>query len=276
MASPSAVVGKVVSIWRYPVKSMLGEELNATNVTDRGLLGDRAFALLDVETGKVASAKNPRRWPTLFDFRASYVETPRTEGPLPALRITLPDGETLTTEQVDAEARLTAILGRPVRLVQPTGAATAEGYWPDHDWLPQRDEVFDFPLPAGTLFDGATVHLVTTATLDRLRGLNPRSRFEVPRFRPNFVIEPAGMDGFVENDWIGKTLTLGEVQVRIDGPCPRCVMTTLPQGSLPKDPEVLRTAVRENGGNVGVYASIIRTGRTRRGDSVGGPEIPAG
>lgn len=264
-----AAVGKVVSIWRYPVKSMLGEELNATDVTDRGILGDRGFALLDVETGKVASAKNPRRWPTLFDFRASYVDPPRSPEPLPPVRITLPDGETLATGQEDAEARLSAVLGRPIRLVRPAGTATAEGYWPDHDWLPQRDKVFDFPLPPQTFFDGATLHLVTTATLDRLRGLHPRSRFEAPRFRPNFVIEPAaGLDGFVENDWIGKTLTLGDVQLRIDGPCPRCVMTTLPQGSLPRDPEVLRTAVRENGGNVGVYASVTRTGRTRRGDSV--------
>lgn len=266
-----AGVGRIVAIWRYPVKSMLGEELNATVVTDRGLLGDRALALVDAETGKVASAKNPRRWPTLFDFRAAYVEPPGADRPPPAIRITLPDGQTLTTDQPDATARLGAAVGRPVRLGRPTtGAATAEGYWPDHDWLAQRDEVFEFPLPTETFFDCAAVHLVTTATLDRLRILSPAARFEVPRFRPNFVIEPTdGAEGFVENDWIGKTLTLGEVQLRIDGPCPRCVMTTLSQSSLPKDPTVLRTAVRENGGNVGVYASVLRGGSVRRGDSAG-------
>src|SRR5262249_51629553 len=121
----------------------------------------------------------------------------------------------------------------------------------------------------GTFFDCATVHLVTTATLDHLRGMSPASRFEVPRFRPNFVIELTdGSDGFVENGWVGRTLTLGGVQLRIDGPCPRCVMTTLSQGSLPKDPGVLRTAVQENRGHAGVYASVIRGGRIRRGDSV--------
>jgi MOSC domain-containing protein len=262
--------GRVVAIWRYPVKSMLGEELNATEVTARGLLGDRAHALIDAETGKVASAKSPRRWPTLFDFRAAYVEPPRDPRALPAVRITLPGGEALTTDQADADARLSAALGRPVRLARsaPEGA-TAEGYWPDHPWLPQRDEMFDFPLPPGTFFDGAAVHLLTTATLDRLRALAPASRFEVPRFRPNFVIEtPSGNGAFVEDGWIGRTLTLGDAQLRIDGPCPRCVMTTLSQGSLPKDPGVLRAAVQGNGGNVGVYATVVRGGRVRRGDAV--------
>jgi uncharacterized protein YcbX len=176
----------------------------------------------------------------------------------------------VTTDQSDIDARLGAVLGRPVRLAcSGMAAAIAEGYWPDYDWLLHRDEVFDFPLPPGTFFDGATIHLVTTATLDRLRAANRASRFEIPRFRPNFVIEPAhGSDGFVENDWIGRTLSLGEVQLRIDGLCPRCVMTTLSQGSLPKDAAVLRTAVQENSANVGVYASVLRSGRIRRGDSV--------
>ena len=74
--------------------------------------------------------------------------------------------------------------------------------------------------------------------------------------------------GFVEENWVGRTITLGGVQLRVDGPCPRCVMTTLAQGSLPKDPAVLRTAVQKNGGNVGVYASVIRAGRTCRGDNL--------
>src|SRR5438876_10990165 len=114
--------GSVVALWRYPVKSMMGEELNSTEVTQRGLLGDRAFALVDAETGKVASAKNPRRWPTLFDFRAAFVEPPAEGRPLPPVRITLPDGEALTTDGADAEARLTAAVGRPVRLAR-AGAA---------------------------------------------------------------------------------------------------------------------------------------------------------
>jgi uncharacterized protein YcbX len=267
---PQSATGRVVSIWRYPVKSMLGEELNATLVTEHALLGDRALALIDAETGKVASAKNPRRWPTLFDFRAAYVQPPRDGQALPPVRITLPDGESLTTDQTDVERRLSAGVGRPVRLARSAvQGATAEGYWPDHDWLPQRDEVFEFPLPPGTFFDCAAVHLITTATLDRLRSLSQASRFEVPRFRPNFVIEtPDGPGGFVENDWIGRTLAVGDVRLRIDRPCLRCIMTTLSQGSLPKDPAVLRTAVQQNQGNTGVYATVVRGGRVRRGDVI--------
>ncbi len=194
--SQGQVAGRVVAIWRYPVKSMLGEEVDAAELTERGLLGDRAYALVDAETGKVASAKNPRRWPGLFDFRAAYPEPPRDDRAVPPARITLTDGEALMTDQADVEARLSAGVGRPVRLARSAVAGTtAEGYWPDHDWLAQPDEVFEFPLPPGTFFDAAPVHLVTTATLDRLRALAPASRFEAPRFRPNLVIEPTGGPG---------------------------------------------------------------------------------
>src|SRR5262249_19015152 len=155
-------------------------ELNAAALTERGVLGDRALALVDVETGKIASAKNPRRWPSLFDFRAAYAELPGDAGPLSPVRITLPDGETVTTDRADAETRLAASLGRAVRLARtPPASATAEGYWPDHDWLAERDKEFDFPLPVGTFFDGASVHRLTTATLDQLRILCPASRFAV-------------------------------------------------------------------------------------------------
>ena len=98
----------------------------------------------------------------------------------------------------------------------------------------------------------------------------PEGRFEVKRFRPNIVVATApGQQGFVENDWIGQTLAIGdEVRLWITGPCPRCVMTTLPQGDLPKDSGILRTAAQHNAVNVGVYASVINGGTIRRGDAV--------
>jgi hypothetical protein len=123
-------------------------------------------------------------------------------------------------------------------------------------------------MPAGTFFDLAVIHVLTTATIDRLRELYPQGRFEVRRFRPNIVVEAAsGEKGFVENDWIGHTLAVGkEVRLSITGPCPRCVMTTLPQGDLPRDPGILRTAAQHNQVNVGVYAKVVRGGMIRRGD----------
>jgi uncharacterized protein YcbX len=265
-----ATLGRVVSIWRYPVKSMKGEELEVAEVTGRGVLGDRAYALVDSETGKVASAKNPRRWPNLFDFRASFAEPPDHARPIPPASITLSDGQTLSTDQADVEGRLSAAVGRPVRLARSdVEGAVSEGYWPDHEWLADRDQVFPVELANGTFFDGSMVHLITTATLDRLHAKAPESRFDVRRFRPNFLIEPAdGGGGFVENGWIGRTIRVGDVLLNIERPCPRCVMTTLGQDDLPKDPAVLRTVVRENEGNVGVYAAVARTGIVRRGDAV--------
>ena len=263
--------GSIVALWRYPVKSMLGEELDATLVSERGLRGDRAYALVDVETGKVVSAKNPRKWGNLFEFRAELLGPPSDDGPIPPARITLPDAATVQTDEPGVDERLSAVVGRPVRLASSAGdAPRIEGYWPDYDWLESPDAVFEVKLPPGTFFDCAVVHLVTTATLDRLRSVSPQSRFDVVRFRPNFVIQTdSGTEGFVEDAWVGRTLMIGDhVRLHIAEPCARCVMTTLPQGNLPKDPNVLRTIVEHNQGNVGVLASVIHGGRVTRGDEV--------
>jgi len=148
--------------------------------------------------------------------------------------------------------------------------ATAEEYWPDMEGLDHRDTVTDFGLPEGTFFDCAFVHLLTTATLNRLRDLYPQGRFEVRRFRPNIVVETAnGEKEFVENAWIGKQLAIGNtVRLAITGPCARCVMTTLPQGDLPHDNGILRTAAQHNKAHVGVYASVLQGGQICRGDAV--------
>jgi len=262
-------VGSVVSLWQYPVKSMMGEELNATEVTERGLLGDRAYALVDSSDGKVATAKNPRKWPRLFDFRATFIEPAQTAAKIPPVRIALPDGTTVTSDQGDLNQILSKALNREVALrAARGGAVNAEEYWPDMDGLDHRDTVTDFTLPEGTFFDCAMVHLLTTATLDRLRELYPQGRFEVRRFRPNIVVQLASDEkGFAENAWIGHTLAIGTaVRLNITGPCGRCVMTTLAQGDLSRDPGILRTAAQHNQVNVGVYAAVARGGSIRRGD----------
>jgi len=264
-------LGLVGSLWRYPVKSMMGEELNATDVTERGLLGDRAYALVDSSDGKVATAKNPRKWPRLFDFRANFIEPARASVKLPPVRITLPDGTTVTSDDGDLNQILSKALDREVRLgVAQRGAVNAEEYWPDMEGLDHRDTVTDFTLPEETFFDCAMIHLLTTATLDQLRELYPQGRFEVRRFRPNIVVQLAsGERSFAENVWVGHTLTIGdEVRLNISGPCGRCVMTTLAQGDLSKDPGILRTAAQHNQVNVGVYAAVVRGGTIRRGDPV--------
>jgi uncharacterized protein YcbX len=264
-------VGSVVSLWQYPVKSMMGEELNATEVTERGLLGDRAYALVDSSDGKVATAKNPRKWPRLFDFRATFIQPARAAAKIPPVRIALPDGTTVTSDQGDLSQILSKALNREVTLrAAQGGAVNAEEYWPDMEGLDHRDTVTDFTLPEGTFFDCAMVHLLTTATLDRLRELYPQGRFEVRRFRANIVVQlVSGEKSFAENAWVGHTLAIGdEVRLNITSPCGRCVMTTLAQGDLLRDPGILRTAAQHNQVNVGVYAAVARGGTIRRGDSV--------
>ncbi len=271
MTITASVVGSIVSLWRYPVKSMMGEELNATEITEYGLLGDRAYALVDSATGMVVSAKNPRKWGKMFDFRASLVESQQLGKKLPSVKITLPDGSLVMGEGVDVNQILSDVFGRSVKLeTTAPKQPSLEEYWPTVEGLPHQDTVTDEATLSSTFFDLATVHLLTTATLDRLQELTPTSRFETRRFRPNLVIEPINCEqGFVENDWIGHTLAIGdEVRLQISGPCPRCVMTTMAQGELSNDFSILRTAVQHNSGNVGIYASVVQGGKVRRGDRV--------
>jgi uncharacterized protein YcbX len=273
--------GSVRSVWRYPVKSMLGEELEACEVTERGFRGDRAFALVDTEDGKVASAKNPRKWARLFECRATFSDDGSE------VRITLPDGATVSARDPAAADILSVVLGRKTTLRQSvTGPPVIEELWLDGapDGRAVTDETIARGSPAGTFFDYAVVHLVTTGTLARLSEFYPQGRFDVRRFRPNLVVStPDGEAEFVENGWTGKTVAIGDsVRLAVTDPCARCVMTTLAQEDLPTDPEILRTAARHNslvggegrgpnGGyaaSVGVYARVLSGGTVRRGDPV--------
>jgi uncharacterized protein YcbX len=262
--------GRLAGLHRYPVKSMMGEELNSARVTPKGLFGDRAFALCDAETRKVVSAKNPRKWPKLFNYRATYVNPPEIGASLPGVRVTLPDGRMAFSGSTDFGGVLSGALGRPVTLLSAAPQkAELEEYWPDFDGLAHRDEVTDEAMPPGTFFDLAVLHILTTATLDKLRELYPSGRFEPRRFRPNLIIDTPEQTDFVENQWIGHTLSIGpEVKIEVTGPCPRCVMTTLAQGDLPKDAGILKTAARHNQVRVGVYASVVQGGTIRIDDTV--------
>ncbi len=261
----------LASIHRYPVKSMMGEELNASFVSERGVRGDRAFALKD-EEGKLVTAKNPRKWPAMFSHRATFAEplSLSQSETLPPVLLSLPDGRVLLSNDPELESALSASLGRRVmwESVAPE-VPVIEEFWPaDVEGLPHADAVTDENTLPGTFFDLSTIHLLTTSTLQTLMAMIPGSRLEARRFRPNFIVDTNGAMGFVENEWIDKTLRIGGVEMEITGPCPRCVMTTLAQYDLPKDSAVLRAAVQGNDGGVGVYARIIKPGVMRRGDRV--------
>jgi uncharacterized protein YcbX len=266
-----AAIGAVTSLWRYPVKSMMGEQLKAVYFTEHGMLGDRAYALIDRATGKVASAKNPLKWPKLFQFGASYAKPPETSAPIPPVVIKLPDGGCVSSDSPETARLLAGALDREVELV--CGAPdkpSLEEYWPDLATLAHRDEVTDEAMPAATFFDCAPVHILTTATLAKLAAFYPGGRFEPRRFRPNILVATGSPEtSFVENTWVGKTIGIGaEVRIKITGDTGRCVMTTLAQDDLPRDLGILRAAAQCNQAHVGVYGEIVKPGMVRDHDPV--------
>jgi uncharacterized protein YcbX len=289
----SQPVGAIAALWRFPVKSMPGERLDQAEVTERGVVGDRAFALIEAKTGKVVSAKNQKLGPAMLGCRAEFTESPREGEQPPPVRIMLPDGTSSTSDAPGIDATLSGYLGRDVTLARAAPEDfTIDQYHPDVEGLDpegHRDTVTESKLgsaffaeaglpsavPVGAFFDLFPVSLMTSSTLDQLNDLRPESQFDERRFRMNVILETPE-SGFVENDWLGRVLEMGDdVQLTISLPDPRCVMTTLPQGELPRDTEVLRTLARHNRIDVagglypcaGVYATVAAPGTVRAGDS---------
>ena len=288
-------VGSVAALWRFPVKSMGGEQLRDAEVTERGVLGDRAYALIDQDTGKVVSAKSVRLVPNLLDCRAAFVEPPRRGVDLPPVQILLPNGTTIRSDAGEADRVLSAYFKRNVTLgrVAPDDF-TIDQYHPDVEGADpggNRDTVvaqklgaalfaqlgMESPVPAGSFFDVFPLSILTTSTLSRLGEVQPQSRFDQRRFRMNVIVKTE-RPGFVENGWVGHQLGLGKgARLNVALLDPRCVMTTLAQDDLPQDTDVLRALVRNNRVQVGdlgqfpcagVYAVVAEPGTVRIGDRV--------
>jgi uncharacterized protein YcbX len=291
----SDAVGTITGLWRFPVKSMLGEDLDAVDVSEGGIAGDRAYALVDKETRKVASAKHPKLWPDLLRCRAAFVEPPRPGEEPPPVRIDLADGSSVMSDATDVDAVLSSFCGREVELARAApDDFTIDQYHPDQENLDpegHRDEVAETRLgaaffnqqglpsavPEGSFFDLFPISVLTTSSLDQLTQLQPQSSFDVRRFRMNVIVEtPAS--GFVENTWLDRSLDIGDdVQLAVAIPDPRCVMTSVAQEDLPKDPQILKTLAQHNRIDVagsglypcaGVYAVVGSTGTMRTGDRV--------
>jgi uncharacterized protein YcbX len=292
--SSSEPLGTVQALWRFPVKSMLGEELDVAELGADGIAGDRAYAIRDKETGKVASAKHPKVWPQMLACRASFVEAPRAGEELPPVRIELADGTTVQSDAADAEDVLSRFFGRDVELAHAArNGYTIDQYHPDeenYDPDGHRDEVVEARLGAayfndrglpsvvaeGSFFDLFPFSVLTTSSLEKFAEVEPEIRFDARRFRMNVIVETT-TPGFVENDWVGRSLAIGDdVQLAVALPDPRCVMPSLAQEDLPRDPRVLKTLAKHNRIDVagalypcaGVYAVAAATGTMARGDRV--------
>jgi uncharacterized protein YcbX len=239
-------VGLTRNLYRYPVKSMQGESCERLQVTRAGAVGDRRWALIDVASGKIVSAKRPKRWKVVLQCRAqSSTELGRAD----RLILTLPNGKEVEGTADDVGRVMTELLSREVRLsAVPSSSATMDV---DHriDVGPIGFTVrINFPVASATptpaFVDYAPVHILTTSTLADLAKRDPQARWHPARFRPNVLIDDGDQPRSTEAAWIGRFLRIGGVRIRVIDPCPRCVMTTLAQSELEDAPEiwsVLRT-----------------------------------
>lgn len=270
-------VGAVSRLWRYPVKSMLGEEVDSGDLVWSGFYGNRRYALMDVESSRLVSAKNPAKWARMFECRSRLIEEGGS-GAAPWVQVILPGGERFEIAEGSyggAEAALSRLLRRQVRFVAARAEPreiSMEQYHPEIEEDVEAGRTTEFQrsddAQQGTFTDMAAVHLVTTASLRALAALHPAGSFDPLRFRPDLLVDTGMTEGFVESGWMGRTLEIGEARLRVYRECGRCVMTTLSQGELASDTQVLRTAMRFNRGKVGVYASVLRGGTVRKSDRV--------
>ena len=281
-------VGTVAQIHRYPVKSMLGEKLSSAVIVEDGLRGDRHWAARDEGRGGIEGA---RKLPELLGCSARFGESASAGAPLPVPEIELPDGTRLRADDVEAARRLSELTGRTLSL-WPRRPADDEAHYkrgaPDNeDMLEELRSIFgrlpDEPLPdigklphelltsatiPGAYYDCYPLLLLTTTSLATLQAAQPGSKIDARRFRPNLLLDSHVADSFPEDKWVGKRLRVGEVVLRVAMECPRCVITTHGFADLPQDPSVMRALVRENSGNLGVYASVETQGVLNQGDVV--------
>lgn len=247
---------KVVGLWRYPVKSMRGEARDSLSITRLGVEGDRRFGVLDASSGTIISAKKDGR---LLEARAMLAGV--------ELTVRLPTGETALATGPGVDAALTAWLGRPVRLVEarPEGRGT---YEMPKDFEDDTSDPYRWQGPPGSFVDSAPIHLLTTASLRGIAAERPELQWDVARFRPNVLIDVDGAD-LVEQNWLGRRLSLGPVMLEVRKPCARCVMTTRAQpGGIERQLDILRHVNAAHAANLGVLARVVEGGRLEVGHPV--------
>jgi uncharacterized protein YcbX len=249
--------GRVVALWRHPVKSMQGERIEQGELGASGLPFDRRWGVIDVETGKVLSAKREAKL---------LMGASRLAGEVPEVR--LPDGEWRPISAQGLDDDLSAWLGRPVTLKAADSEASAS-YQMNVDATDDGSPLVDLPCPPGTFFDALPVHVLSTASLRAMQPSHPEGEWDVRRFRPTVLVDADGdADGFPEDAWIGSTVQVGDAELTVVAPTVRCVMTTRAQPGLGRDLGIVKAVNRDHQSNLGVYAVVSRPGRVAVGDPV--------
>lgn len=277
----------VEQLFRFPIKSMMGERHDTLTLGPRGALGDRVWAVRDEKRGGIRGGK---KIPSLMTLAASFTAPPAAEGSSEAL-ITAPDGDTRTTGDEDINNWLSEKLNHPVSLWPLMPEDALDHYRrgaPDNEDLetemremfarqpdePLPDlslfaEVIEFESPPGTYFDAFPILLISKQSLGAMSAHRPESQFRVDRFRPNLLVDvPDSALDYPEADWKGRQLRIGGAVLEVVAECPRCAMTTHSFADLPRDPGIMRGLVQANGGNLGAYARVVTPGVIATGDTI--------
>lgn len=246
---------RIAEIWRYPVKSMLGEQIEHADVGPGGMQGDRRWAVVDAESGVSLSAK---RYPDLLRCRAWT-----SDG---EVRVNLPDGRELPVSSPDTGLALSALLGRQVVTRSAESMAKIQHEFPTAV-TEGAGEPYLYAPNAEAFFDSVPLHLLTTGTLKMLQRLLPASAIHRARFRPNFLVDIDEI-GFLDNDWVHQDVTLGSLRCHVIDHTRRCIMVSHAQGDLPRDMQVIRTVLKENESRAGIALKALHTGVVHQGDAV--------
>lgn len=282
-------VGVIQAIWRYPVKGMAGESLKACRINEAGLHGDRTWAVQDIARQEIQSCKFR---PALLRCRARQLQDEQ-DAPSGTVELTFPEGDSLGSNDPAIHECISRVIGHASRLESLRPLAGNEHFYQrykaDADtWLTELKQTFEReagePLPdldnlpaamqqyvslPGTFFLVSPLHLLTTASLEHMRALNSAADWDIERFRPNLVVETLpGLEGLVEQGWLGRRLQIGDLAIDCVATAPRCGAITRAQGDLPEDRSMLRSVVKEADQNLGIYGSIKGATMLQVGDEV--------
>ncbi|MCR9243199.1 MAG: MOSC N-terminal beta barrel domain-containing protein [Rhodobiaceae bacterium] len=281
----------VKEIWRYPVKSMQGEQLTETVLTAGGVPLDRGWAVRDEATQTIVGAKKIAE---LLNCSAKYIDGTNA-GAVPHVEITLPNGSTVRSDDTRVNEKLSQALGQDVTLwpLQPADnkdhyrtknvpedalaelravfALEPDEPLPDFSTFPPDvlTELMEFATPVGTYFDAFPLDILTEASLRHLQTLTPDAMLDIRRFRPNILVSDSDkITGLEEAKWVGQSIGIGEATVDAVTECPRCIMTTRSQGDLPRDASIMRAMVAHTSQNLSIYCNISKPGRIAEGDKL--------
>jgi len=287
-------VGHISEVWRYPVKSMAGESIDGAHIDSYGMIGDRAWATINSETGDVGWGKS---YPKLMNLQARYTQEPPSgrvycEDVAP-VAIHFPGGEAVVSNENPDEA-LSDYVGAPLHLSPLEPPENRQHYrWQEPpsveailkllgigpDEPPPELSVYDESLielmaeyfaPPGTYYDAFPIHALTTSTLEHMERKSGEA-FELQRFRPNFLIQTTPeIKGLIEFEWIGKSLEIGESLFRVEAKTVRCSMPARGQApyGLPQNAQIAKSLFAETQRFLGAYLSVTKSGKVCVGDRV--------